>query len=86
MPAPLIFADTNWVKEMFGFVVNPGTGKLELWRLDYTGSNGYPMTSWKQWVNGSRPDLRWGIYVKPFEYGKSNSLYEITYVRQEINL
>jgi hypothetical protein len=71
MPMPLIFADTNWVKDMFGFTVNPGTGKLELWRLDYTGSNGYPMTAWKQWVNGSRSDLRWGIYVKPFEYGQS---------------
>lgn len=70
MPAPIIFADTNWVKDMFGFVVNPGTGKLELWRLDYTGSTGYPMTSWKQWVNGSRSDLRWGVYVKPFEYGQ----------------
>ena len=71
MPAPLIFADSNWVKDMFGFVVSPGTGKLELWRLDYTGSKGYPMTSWKQWLDGSRPDLRWGIYVKPFEYGQS---------------
>ncbi len=71
MPTPLIFADTNWVKDMFGFVVNPGIGKLELWRLDYTGSTGYPMTSWKQWLNGSRPDLKWGIYVKPFEYGQN---------------
>lgn len=71
MPMPLIFADTNWVKEMFGFAINPGTGKLELWRFDYTGSTGFPMTSWKQWVNGSRSDLRWGIYVKPFEYGQN---------------
>lgn len=71
LPAPLLFADTNWVKDLFGFTVNPGTGKLELWRFDCTGSTGYPMTSWKQWVNGSRSDLRWGIYVKPFEYGQS---------------
>jgi hypothetical protein len=71
MPTPLIFADTNWVKDMFGFVVNPGTGKLEIWRLDYTGSTGYPMTSWKQWIDGSRSDLRWGIYVKPFQYGQA---------------
>lgn len=71
MPAPLIFADTNWVKDMFGFVVNPGTGKLELWRFDYTGSVGYPMSSWKQWVDGSRSDLKWGIYIKPFQYGQS---------------
>ncbi len=71
MPPPLIFADTNWVKEEFGFVVNPGTGKLELWRLDSIGSQGSPMSSWKQWVDGSRPDLKWGIYVKPAEYGQA---------------
>ena len=70
MPTPLIFADSNWVKEMFGFTVNPGSGRLELWRFDYTGSVGYPMSGWKSWVNGSRPDLRWGVYVKPYQYGQ----------------
>lgn len=71
MPTPLIFADTNWVKDFFGFVVSPGTGRLELWRLDYTGSNGFPMHSWKQWVNGTRSDRRWGIYTHPFQYGQN---------------
>lgn len=71
MAAPIIFADTNWMKEEFGFVVNPGTARLELWRLDYTGSKGYPMSMWKEWVNGTRPDLKWGIYVKPSEYGQT---------------
>lgn len=71
MPPPIIFADTNWVKEDFGFVVNPGTGKLGLWRLDYLGSVGYPMTIWKQWLDGSRPDLKWGVYIKPPEYGQN---------------
>ena len=71
MPRPLLFADTNWTKDLFGFVVNPGTGYLELWRLDYTGQAGFPMSSWKEWVNGSRPDLKWGIYVKPPEYGQN---------------
>ncbi|CAF22727.1 unnamed protein product [Candidatus Protochlamydia amoebophila UWE25] len=70
MPAPIIFADTNWVKDEFGFVVNPGTGRLELWRVDYTGSIGYPMSIWKEWVNGTRTDLKWGIYIKPTEYGQ----------------
>lgn len=70
LPPPIIFGDTNWVKDMFGFLVNPGTGKFELWRLDYTGSVGYPMLSWKQWVNGSRPNSKWGIYIKPIEYGQ----------------
>lgn len=71
IPAPVIFGDTNWVKEEFGFVVNPGTARLELWRLDYIGSTGYPMSVWKEWVNGTRSDLKWGIYVKPSEYGQS---------------
>jgi len=70
MPSPLIFADTNWIKDEFGFVVNPGTSRLELWRLDYIGSTGYPMSSWKEWVNGNNPTHKWGIYVKPLEYGQ----------------
>ena len=71
MPMPIIFADTNWVKDQFGFVVNPGNGKLELWRVDYTGSVGAPMTGWKQWLDGSNPNRKWGIYVKPVEYGQN---------------
>lgn len=68
MPKPLIFADTNWMKDLFGFVVNPGTGRLELWRVDSIGSTGVPMSAWKQWVDGSRQDLTWGVYTKPQEY------------------
>jgi hypothetical protein len=71
MPAPIIFADTNWVKEEFGFLVNPGTAVLELWRVDYTGTQGFPMSSWKQWLNGSRPNQKWAVYTKPSEYGQS---------------
>ncbi len=71
MPSPIIFADTNWVKDEFAFVVNPGTGRLELWRVDYTGTHGHPMSNWKQWVDGTRPDLKWGIYTKPYEYGQN---------------
>ena len=70
LPMPLIFADTNWVKEEFGFVVNPGTATLELWRLDYTASAGYPMPSWKEWLDGSHPSRTWGIYNQPFQYGQ----------------
>lgn len=70
MPAPIIFADTNWVKDEFAFIVNPGTGRLELWRVDYTGTIGHPMSNWRQWVDGSRPDLKWGVYTKPYEYGQ----------------
>lgn len=68
MPAPILFADSNWVKDMFGFVVNPGTGQLELWRVDATGRTGVSMSSWEQWLNGSRQDRTWGIYTRPYEY------------------
>lgn len=71
MPAPIFFADTNWVKDEFAFIINPGTGSLELWRIDYTGRVGAPMSMWKEWVDGSRPDIKWGVYVKPYEYGQS---------------
>jgi hypothetical protein len=67
-PAALIFADSNWVKDEFAFVVNPGTGKLEVWRIDYTSSVGAPMSNWEQWLNGSRKDINWGIYSRSYEY------------------
>lgn len=68
MPGPIIFADTNWVKEEFGFIVNPGTGEFELWRIDVTGRIGAPMSAWDQWLNGSMKSPAWGIYTKPYEY------------------
>lgn len=68
MPAPIIFADTNWVKEEFGLVVNPGSGRFELWRIDATGSSGAPMSNWEQWLNGTRQDITWGVYSRPYEY------------------
>lgn len=68
MPTPIIVADTNWVKDDFGFVVNPGTEKFEFWRVDYTGSVGYPMSAWAHWLDGSRQEPKWGIYTNPYEY------------------
>lgn len=67
-PKPIIIADTNWVKDFFSFVVNPGTGQLEFWRTDYTGSTGSPMRIWDEWLNGSRKEPTWGLYSKPQEY------------------
>lgn len=67
-PSPVIFADTNWLKFYFGFVLNPATGKLEFWRLNPIGSEGAPMYEWQEWLNGSRKDISWGIYTQPFEY------------------
>lgn len=68
MPGPIIFADTNWMKEEFGFVVNPGSGEFELWRIDKTGRSGAPMSQWDLWLNGSRKEPTWGVYTKPYEY------------------
>jgi hypothetical protein len=70
MPEPIIFADSNWVKDLFGFVINPGNGKLELWRMDVIGGEGVPMADWKQWLNGSKQEPQWGIYTRPYEYGQ----------------
>lgn len=67
-PTPLLFADTNWAGYAFGFAVNPGTGLLELWRMDFPGSSGTPMSSWKTSLDGSKK-LPWGICVRPYEYG-----------------
>lgn len=68
MPEPILFADSNWVTEYFGFVVNPGTADLELWRLDRTGMEGSPMSHWKKWVNGTQKKPDWGVYTNPYEY------------------
>ena len=68
MLEPFTFADTNWATEEFAFVVNPGTNEFELWRVDATGRSGMPMSSWAEWLNGSRKDQAWGVYTKPYEY------------------
>ncbi|HRD55704.1 MAG TPA: hypothetical protein PLC42_04830 [Parachlamydiaceae bacterium] len=68
LKSPLIFADSNWVKDYFAFVVNPGTSRLELWRVGIDSMRGTPMRSWDQWVDGSRKDLMWGVYHRPYEY------------------
>jgi len=67
-PAPLLFADTNWVKNVFGFTVNPGTRNIELWRFDDSGSEGRPISIWKHYLNGIRKE-EWGLYVSSHQYG-----------------
>lgn len=67
-PTPVVFGDTNWVKDLFAFVVNPGRAVLELWRVDPTCRIGAPMSQWKKWVDGSDRSRTWGIYTKPQEY------------------
>ena len=68
MPQPLLFADTNWPKDFFGFTLNPCTEQLEFWRFDYTGSLGVPMNDWKPYLDGSLKEPRWGIFIEPHKY------------------
>jgi len=65
---PFIVADTNWMREDFGFVVNPGTGRVEFWRLDPYGGEGTPIRAWDQWLDGSRQEPKWGLYNTPHQY------------------
>ncbi len=67
MPKPILFADTNWPKSYFAFVVNPGTDNLELWRTDEQGMNGIQMKSWKKWLDGST-QKEWGVFTDPNQY------------------
>lgn len=68
LPAPILFADTNWAQDAFGFTINPGTGEWELCRFDFLGAAGLPMAEWKQWLDGTRREPTWGIYPRINEY------------------
>jgi hypothetical protein len=65
-PAPFLFADTNWSQFLFGFIINPGTYALELWRLMPSGF-GFPMTSWKPYLNKTQA-YSWSLFIHPSEY------------------
>ena len=56
---PLLFADTNWLNYYFAFAVNPATLDLDLYRVDPSGSYGYPMTIWDNWND------TWGVLTRP---------------------
>ncbi|MDN3507626.1 MAG: hypothetical protein P0S94_01750 [Simkaniaceae bacterium] len=64
----LFFADTNWAYYDFGFAYNPGTDRLELWRVHKNRKEGAPMSQWKQYLDGS-DKKEWSILMRPFEYG-----------------
>ena len=67
IPNSLLFADTNWSGWYFGFVKNPTTERLELWRLNRTATQGFPMTDWKQWFD-SKNTSAWVILSQSKEY------------------
>ncbi len=66
-PHPLLFADSNWSGWFFGFILNPGTHQLELWRLNRIGNQGYPMTDWKEWMVPKNTSP-WVLLTKSREY------------------
>ncbi len=68
-PEPILVADTNWVKNTFGFTVNPGTGELDFWRFDDCGSEGRPISIWRRYLNGLDRQ-EWGLYINPSQYGQ----------------
>lgn len=74
-PEPLIVADSNWSRDSFAFVVNPGTGELDFWRVSPLTGSGGPVTGWRQWLDGSRQQPKWGIYANPIEYTSRDSLF-----------
>jgi hypothetical protein len=67
-PDPIWVADSNWVREKFAFVVNPGTGELDFWVVEPLGLVGGPVQGWRRWLDGSQQSPTWGIYSNPFEY------------------
>lgn len=68
LPRAIIFADTNWVNDHFAFLINPGTRKLELWRVDPLGGEGWPMDQWSRWLDGTQRHPLWGVFINPLQY------------------
>lgn len=65
---PVIFADTNWMKEYFAFGLSPVTLSMKLWAVNSLATEGFPMHQWTPWLNGSRKDRTWGIFINPNDY------------------
>ncbi len=71
LPKPLLFADSNWPHFYFAFVVNPATLKLEMWRVNSLGNQGFPMHQWKMWFDENHPQ-EWGILDSSSEYSSAS--------------
>lgn len=65
---PILFADSNWTKDYFSFLVNPGTGELDFWRTNHLGTHGFPMSMWENWLDGSDRSRDWGVYFEYLKY------------------
>lgn len=66
-PNPVLFADSNWAGNYFAFLVNPGNQQLQLWRVDKNLLLGYPMRSWKSFLDGTEKKT-WSILTRSHEY------------------
>jgi hypothetical protein len=66
-PCLCLVGDTNWSGWFFGFVTNPATGHLELWRLNRNATEGFAMTDWKEWTSEENHSS-WVILSDPKEY------------------
>lgn len=58
----ILVANTNWTKEYFGFLVNPGTGQIDFWRMDLYGRKGLPLSVWEPFLYG-KSNKKWGIIL-----------------------
>jgi len=67
-PQPIIVADSNWVKELFAFVVSPVSQQIEFWSVNAYGTKGAPISHWKRWLDGSQKGKTWGIFNNPIQY------------------
>ena len=65
---PVIFADSNWMKEYFAFATSPVNLSLKLWTTNSLGTEGAPLVQWTPWVNGSRKERTWGVFINPADY------------------
>jgi len=81
-PPPLLFADTNWSRFFFGFGYNPGIGALDLWRLDFRLREGYPLSVWRPFLDGSMPKP-WGVLTSPSEYS-GQQLPDFTLLKNKV--
>lgn len=66
-PPILSFADTNWPHYYFAFAISPTQNELELWRVNYPSTFGYPMSAWKKCFQKEKKP-KWGICIAPHEY------------------
>jgi len=67
-PQPIIIADSNWIRELFAFVVSPVSQNIEFWSVNAYATQGAPIPHWKRWLNGSQQEKTWGILDNPMQY------------------